>query len=802
MRVLRSRRISSDGEVTSVLALTLALAVAVLPQWSPQTAPSNLEARAKTAVAVIRGTLQVRGLQKSVRVQRDRWGVAHIYAENQHDLFFSQGFVVAQDRLFQMELWKRSGQGRLAEILGPSAVQRDIHARLLRYRGDLEAEYQSYAPDTKEILEAFTSGINGYIEEIQKPGGIGLPLEFPLGGFQPEPWKPVDCLNRMAAYSMTGNGARELHNAQLVALVGPEKAAELLELDPPVKLDPAPGIDFSGLSPALLENLVGSDVPLHFLERPPEGSNNWTVSGALTASGKPLLANDPHRVIAQPSLRYIVHLVAPGWNVIGAGEPGLPGVAAGHNEKIAWGFTIFGLDQQDLYLAPLNPEDREQYKTEHGWERMEVKTETIAVRGGAPVTVKLKFTRHGPVLWEDGKRALALRWVGAEPGTAGYLGSLALDRAGNWQEFEQAMIRWKVPSENIVYADREGNIGEHSTGLAPLRKSWTGLLPVPEAGGFEWSGFVPNSDLPHTYNPASGFVASANHKMIPKNYAYPVGFEWGSPERFRRISEVLGGAARSAHKLSLEDMEKLQNDVVSLPARELQGLLKPARGRAPAGAARLLLDWDGALRADSPEATLYEFWVAELREAVSKRFIPSEAQKIAGELSLPKTVEELSHPSSAVFGQNPETVRDRLLLETLHAAEEKLAAQLGPDPQNWAWGQLHRVLFHHPLDETAAAAQLFDRGSFPRPGDGYTVNATAFAGTSFNQLAGASYREIFDLSDWDNAVGVNVPGQSGQPESPHYDDLLPLWTRGQYFPLRYTKQAVDRETTDLLELHP
>jgi penicillin G amidase len=787
----------------SVLALTLALAAAALPLWLPQTAPSNLEARAKAAVAVIRGTLNVRGLQQSVRVQRDRWGVAHIYAGNQHDLFFAQGFVVAQDRLFQMELWKRSGQGRLAEILGPGAVQRDINARLLRYRGDMDAEYKSYAPDTKEILEAFTSGVNAYVEEIQKPGGLGLPLEFQLGGLKPEPWKPVDCLNRMAAYSMTGNGASELQNAQLVALLGPEKAAELLELDPPVKLDPAPGIDFRGLSPALLENLVGSDVPLHFRETPPQGSNNWTVSGALTVSGKPVLANDPHRVMAQPSLRYIVHLVAPGWNVIGAGEPGLPGVAAGHNEKIAWGFTIFGLDQQDLYLAQLNPDDREQYKIEQGWERMEVKTETIAVRGGAPVTVKLKYTRHGPVLWQDGKRALALRWVGAEPGTAGYLGSLALDRAGNWQEFEQAMMRWKVPSENIVYADRQGNIGEHSTGLAPLRKNWTGLLPVPEAGGFEWSGFVPNSELPHTYNPASGFVASANHKMIPENYAYPVGFQWGSPERFQRISEVLSAAAKNRHKLSLEDMEKLQNDVVSLPARELQGLLKPAAGSAPPSAARLLLDWDSALTADSPAATLYEFWVAELCDRVSKQFIPAEAQKIAGKLSLPKTVEELTHPSPAVFGQNPESRRDALLLETLQAAEEKLAAKLGRDPKNWAWGQVHRVSFVRPLGGGAPAADaLFDRGPVPRPGDGYTVNATAFLGTSFNQLAGASYREIFDLSDWDNAVGVNVPGQSGQPGSPHYDDLLPLWTKGQYFPLRYTKPSVDGETTDVLELKP
>jgi penicillin G amidase len=772
------------------------------PQAATQSAPASLQARAKAAVAQIRGTLNIHGLQASVRVQRDRWGVAHIFAQNQHDLFFAQGFVVAQDRLFQMELWKRSGEGRLAEILGPSAIQRDINARLLRYRGDMDGEYKSYAPDTKEILEAFTSGINAYIEEIQKPGGIGLPVEFQIAGFKPEPWKPEDCLNRMAAYSMTGNASSELQHAQLVAVLGAGKASELFSFDPAVKLDPAPGIDFSGLSPALLENLVGSDMRIDFHGAPLEGSNDWTISGALTATGRPLLANDPHRVIAVPSLRYIVHLVAPGWDVIGSGEPGLPGIAVGHNENIAWGFTIFGLDQQDLYLAQLNPADPEQYKTEHGWEHMEVKTETIRVRGGAPVSAKLKFTRHGPVVWEDGKRALALHWVGAEPGTAGYLGSLAVDRAENWQEFEQAMARWKVPSENIVYADRAGNIGEHSTGLAPLRKNWTGLLPVPEDGGYEWSGFVPNSELPHFYNPASGFVATANHKMIPENYGYSVGFQWGSPERFLRISEVLNAAAKGGHKLSVADMENLQNDVVSLPARELQALLKRAAGDAPSGTAKLLLDWNCALTVDSPAATLYEFWNAELRDALTKLVVPREAQKAFGKLWLPQTIKELAHPRAEVFGAQAEAARDALLLQTLQAAEQKLTAKLGADPRNRAWGKLHQVLFNHPLDISDAAARLFDRGPLARPGDGYTVNATAFAGSSFYQLAGASYREIFDLSDWDKGVGVNVPGQSGQPDSSHYDDLLPFWGNGQYFPLLYSKQAIDRETTDVLELKP
>ena len=444
-----------------------------------QPAPNpDLRSEAHKALAAISGELHIKGLQSKVQVMRDRWGVAHIYAQNQHDLFFAQGVVAAQDRLFQMELWKRAGEGRLAEILGPSAVPRDVDARALRYRGDMKSEYESYSPDTLAILTAFTDGINAYIKSLTAPGGPGLPIEFQLAGFAPDPWHPEDCLNRMAAFSMTGNAKSELEHAQALVDLGAAKAAKLFNFDPPVDLDPAPGLDLAGLSPDLLKNLVGSDHRLQFPSRAREGSNNWTVSGSLTASGKPLLANDPHRVIGLPSLRYMVHLVAPGWNVIGAGEPGLPGVALGHNEHIAWGFTIFGLDQQDLYVEDLNPANPLQYKTESGWKEMTTQREVFHVKGAPNEEIDLKFTRHGPVLWQDGKRALALRWVGSEPGTAGYLASLAIDRARNWDQFESAVVRWKVPSENLAYADTDGNIGEHSAGLAPIRK-WTGLLPVP-----------------------------------------------------------------------------------------------------------------------------------------------------------------------------------------------------------------------------------------------------------------------------------------------------------------------------------
>ncbi len=762
-----------------------------------QSSPNQFEAKA--AVSQIHGTLKLRGLQKPVSVLRDRWGVAHIYAQNQHDLFFAQGFVVAQDRLFQMELWKRSGQGRLAEILGPDALPRDVNGRLLRYRGDMNAEYQSYAPDTKQILEAFTAGINAFIADRQKPGGPGLPIEFLVAGFKPENWKPEDCLNRMAAFAMMSNVFSELRNAALVASLGEKKAADLLSLDPPVPLDPAPDSDFRDLSPKLLSGLVGSDSRIEFPPSILAESNNWTISGKLTATGKPLLANDPHRVMAVPSLRYMVHLVAPGWNVIGAGEPGLPGVALGHNQDIAWGFTIFGLDQQDLYLEELNPSNPLQYKTATGWENMKTEKETFSVRGLASVTRELKFTNHGPVLWEDGKRALALRWIGAEPGTAGYLGSLSVDRARNWSDFEAAMQRWKVPSENIVYADRAGNIGEHSVGLAPIRK-WTGLLPVPGNGDFEWSGFVPADQLPHSFNPAEGFVATANNRMIPENYPYKVGYQWYSVYRVARIKEVLNQLKTSGHKVTIDDMEALQNDVLSIPARELITLLRHG-ATSPSAEAQLLLSWDADVTRESPAAALFEIWFHELSRELLRKVAPESSWGILQELLPSEVVQYLSRPDPSVFGANPESGRDQLLVDCLQTAAQHLIELQGPDPKNWSWGKLHVVQFRHPLDK-APNASFMDLGPVSRPGDDETVDATGYDVDSFAQRYGASYREVIDTSDWDKSVAINVPGQSGQPGSVHYSDLLSLWSEGKYFPLLYSRPTIETQATDKLVLVP
>jgi penicillin amidase len=787
----------------------------------PDAASRAIETAAQSALSKTSGNLELTGLEQPVNVIRDTWGVPHIYAQNQHDLFFAQGFVAAQDRLFQMELWKRAGQGRLAEILGPKFLERDIDARLLQYRGDMAAEYDNYAPDTKQILEAFTQGINAYIGTRLAPGGPGLPLEFKLAGFSPESWKPEDCLTRMAGFPMTRNSVSELAHAEMVRVLGAQKASRLYNFDPPVELDPAQGVDFSDLSPSLLRNLVGSDVGIDF---PPStktsqaadewgsehwGSNNWVVSGQLTETGRPILANDPHRrVDTLPSLRYIVHLVAPGWDVIGATEAGSPGVEGGHNERIGFGWTVFGMDQQDLYLETLDPSNPLRYKTESGWQTMRVERQVFHIKGQPDREVDLKFTRHGPVLWESAAthRALALRSVLAEPGTAGYLACLTMDRVTNWTEFEAAVQRWKVPTHNIVYADIFGNIGEHSVGLEPLRRNWTGLLPEPGDGHFEWGPWIPTSELPRQFNPPSGVIVTANQRMIPQGFPYKVGYEWADPDRSDRINELLRQMIASGKKFTLDDMKRIQNDVTPLPARRLVHLLEQTSGNAHDAATDLLLRWDGSATRKSAAAALYELWLINLQEAVMHRLSAGAAWdtvlRDVGSWPVGLVIRHLENPDAETFGEQPQAARDRMLHETLQAAYTTLGDLQGANPSGWSWGRLHAVVFHHPLETLPEIKPLVDLGPLPRPGDSSTVMNTEFRRGSFFQTNGPTWKEILDVGAWDNSVMINTPGQSGQPGSPHYSDLLPLWDQGEYIPMLYSREAVEKHAAQRMTLEP
>jgi len=791
--------------VSAASALNLAALLVLFPLWTAQgqRTPAELKSLSRARLAQIEGQIDVAGLDSAVEVRRDRWGVPHIYARTQHDLFFAQGFVAAQDRLFQMDLWRRIGEGRLAEVLGPSYVARDRFARLLKYRGNMDAEWTSYAPDTREISTSFVAGVNAYIAQTRERP----PVEFTLLEYLPEPWTAEVPLQRMAALAMTGNAEYEVLRAQLVQAIGAKRTDELWPTIPHRSLDPAPGLALEGISTLSLGAYATAVGPV----RIPKivGSNNWVVSGRLSATGKPLLANDPHRYLDNPSLRYLTHLVGPGWNVIGAGEPGVPGIAAGHNDRIGFGFTIVGMDQQDLYVETLGPcggSDGTCYLNGGAWKPLRQVVDTILVKGESPRVVTLDFTEHGPIVNAEvtkdsagHTRAFALRFVGSEPGTAGYLAQISVNRAKDWDSFLAAASRWRLPTENLIYADVDGNIGWIAAGLMPKR-SWSGLLPVPGTGGYEWSGFRRVDELPKSYNPPKGFIVTANHDIRPPGYDVPLNYEFATPLRARRVEEVLSQGSRG-RKFSVEDFKRLQHDELSLQARALVPALLAAARRAEGSGGQLrtarwafqtLEKWDYVMRADQRAPLLFESWKRALSGIALRRAEggASEAvQAVLGESWL----DDWQTPDEPLKTFSLAT-RDSMMLAAMDTALARMRARMGGDTSAWRWGTLHTASFPHRV------ATTFDAGTVGRGGDGSTVNSTS--GSDYRQSNGASFREILDVSNWDRSVATSVPGQSGQPESDFYANLLPLWARGEYFPLVYSRAAVERETKHVLWLNP
>jgi penicillin amidase len=775
-------------------------------------------------------TIRLHGISQPIEIIKDRWGISHIYARNQKDLFFAQGFNVASDRLFQLEIWRRQASGTLAEILGPKALKKDIGSRLLRARIDLEEELRHYHPQGTEIITSFVKGINACIKLSRQRPDL-LPLEFKLLGIQPQYWKPETVVSRHNG--LFRNAGIEISLAHALRTFGEEKLRSLLVLEPQnpgLKLKE--GLDLSILSREIMdfywssrgsvrfeaEDLIGlnlrdrsSALPpsLLYPVYPPDmnftmasGSNNWVVRGNLTESGYPFMANDPHRSLQVPSLRYWVHLNAPGWNVIGGGEPALPGVSLGHNDFGAWGLTIFAIDQEDLYIYDTHPDDPNLYRYKGNWEEMEIYQETIAVKGEKPVIVDLKYTRHGPVLYEDPahNKACALRAAWLEVGSAPYLASLRMDQSRNWVEFREACRFSNTPSENMVWADRENNIGWQSVGIAPIRKNWHGLLPVPGDGRFEWEGFLPIQDLPHVLNPTEDFFATANQYNVPEGYPYSLGFMWSESYRFERIEEVL----KAGNKFSLEDMASLQQDTLSIPSRKLVPYLEGLHSdhAMTERAIRLLLSWDHDLNVESVEASIYTAWFRRLRDNVWDLMVPESERSLLPGRPLKILIDALAHPDEK-FGAHPESGRNALLLESLEQGTEDLRELLGEDMNGWVYGQerFHHVLIRHALSNAVGdeIRNKIDVGPYPRGGNGYTVNMT---GSGFNQSSGASFRIIADCSDWDNSLGTNSPGQSGNPENPHYRDLSDSWAKGQYFPVYFSRKKVEMAAENLIILEP
>ena len=757
-------------------------------------------------------TIRAAGLDQPAEILVDQWGIPHIYAKTAHDAFFAQGWNAARDRLWQLDLWRKKGLGLLAESFGPAYATRDRAARLLLYRGDIEAEWAAYGPDARGWSRAWVDGVNAYVSQVLA-GEAPLPVEFRITDTKPGLWS-LDDVVRVRAHGLNRNAEYEATRARMVANGGVKSDALRRKLDPDHDLRVPDGLDPSDVPEDVLADYLLVTRELVFeapAVSPPadtvaeQGSNNWTISPKRTATGRPILANDPHRVLVAPSIRYIVHLDAPGVTVMGAGELHLPGVTIGHNGTIAFGITVFMADQEDLYVYELNPENPRQYRYQGAWEEMRVIRETVGVRGEAPCEVELAYTRHGPVLKVDERkrRAFALRTVWSEPGTSSYRGAIRYQTATDWATFKQALTHYGAATMNFVYADTAGNIGWIPAGFFP-RRHWDGLLPVPGDGRYEWDGFLGPDELPVLFNPDQGWIATANEMNLPAGYPMEeknISFEWSDPARFERIAEVLDANDR----ITIEGNEALQTDVRNRTAlraiRLLEGLSSPDPDVASAIA--LLRAWDGFETTESAAATIVNVWMNKhLVPAVARRATTPAAADIIAAATAPSPYAILAWLER---GGLDAPTQNEIVLASLRSALDEIATRLGPDRARWNWGGLHQAAF------TPAAAAAFadpglkakmSHGPAPVGGSGQTPGASTYGMEDFKVTNGASVRFILDVGEWDNSRIINTPGQSGDPDSPHYGDLFPLWAKGQYVPMLWTRAAVEAATSQVIRLEP
>jgi len=792
-------------------------------------AASGLAAHAATVAtkpppeSVQQQTLTVQGLQKPARIVIDHWGIAHIFAANVHDAFFLQGFNAARDRLWQIDLWRKRGLGLLAKNFGAQYVAQDRAARLFLYRGDMAREWAAYAPGTREATEAFVQGINAYAQDV-RAGTKPLPPEFKLTATLPDDWQTDDVV-RIRSHALVSNVPSEVARAYVACAAGLGADRLRRKLEPPHTTVVPQGLDPCDIGEDVLNDYVLATEPVSFAPPPGtkgadnakplqvgeaaagEGSNNWVIAPSHSATGRAILANDPHRQLGVPALRYIVQLSAPGLSLIGAGEPALPGVSFGHNDSNAWGLTIFNTDQEDLYVYTLKPGDPNFYRYGNGYEAMRVIHERIEVKGDQPRDVELRFTRHGPVLALDAAkgRAVAVRTVWNEPGVSGYLGSSRMWRAQSWDDFKAARDRWGAPPLNLVYADTKGNIGWAPGGMTPVRPNWDGLMPVPGDGRYEWKGFLSGDLLPSAFNPKEGWFATANEMNLPAGYpadARKISFEWADPTRIVRIKDVLG----KIPKVSLADSMALQTDSHSAQSERLTALLAPLTSKDPdlSQALSLLKRWDHDETVGSAAAAIYEVWATKhLSPATVFMVTPEAARPFVGSGSLDAVITYLEHPDSAL-GADPAAARDALLLTSLSEALGELKSEMGPDMTGWTWGRLHHATFEPAvgvLAEPALKAQM-SMGPLEVPGSASSPRAATYRVWDFAVTAGASVRLVVDVGQWDNSVAINSPGQSGDPFSPHYRDLFPLWAAGDYVPLLYSRAAVEREAETVLTVLP
>ncbi len=770
--------------MTVIRRLAIGVVIAATSACGGSGAPASLEALSHRALAQIDGQLAVPGLREPVQVIRDEWGVPHIYAQNEDDLFFAQGYVMAQDRLWQMEMWRRWHEGRLAEIFGPAALPYDERSRLMMYRGPFDdSEWTSYHPDALKIFTAYANGVNAFIDQNRDD----LPVEFQLTGVVPEPWTAQTVVLRWASLavpSVRGHTISELQLAMNVAEYGAAEANRRAAPDPwddlvvpdgfdpglvtqdvldaaregdgdPFEPDKLPALEVVEPYRSLVKNVrtaMVSNPPI-----PTEGSNNWVMSGSRTPSGLPILANDPHRRIEMPALRYFVHLVAPGWNVIGGGEPPFVGVEEGNNEHMAWGLTFAGTDMVDTFVEQLSPDDDHLVRYGDDWEPLRVIREQIPVKGAAPHTVELEFSRHGPIFYVDHEHhlAYAAQSVDQYPGTAPYLGSFKLAQATSCEDFFDRAMYWKVPTHNLICGDDSGNIAMQVTGLTPDRDGWNGRLPVPGTGTYEWRGF--RTDLPREYNPERGYIVTANNNTTepPGYHGRPVFYHSSrgvDVSRYTRLDQILG----TDEKFTVQDHERIQHDAYSLRAARDIPLFQGWTSDDPdvEWARALIARWDAVLTKETTAGALYVQWTRLASDAAESPDTPADARRVAVE-------------------------------DGLKSAIATLTDEWGADRSTWRYGRLHTTPLRHMF------VPEFDLEPIERPGGFGTVNAD-----------GANFRRIIDLSNLDNSVASNAPGQSAQPGSPYYGNLRANLADPDYFPLLFSRERVESNAAHRLELTP
>jgi len=779
-------------------------------------------------------SVNIEGLDQRVEILKDKWGISHIYAQTEHDLFFAQGYSAARDRLFQFEIWRAQATGTTAALFGPRMVDRDHGTRLFKFRGPMADEMNHYHPRGVDIITAFVHGVNAYIDEaLDDPDS--LPLPFKLLGIQPQHWTEEVVISRHQG--LLGNIGQELNIGRAVCAIGEDAVRELqyfhphdpiLTLDPmidcesllendilhlytsyrsSIKFEPNDIVASTNRNTAQTYAQIASavkaeDINLKEHDLDDIGSNNWVVSGDLTQDGWPMMINDPHRAQSVPSLRYWVHLVGPGWNVIGGGEPEIPGVSIGHNEQGAWGLTVFGTDGEDLMVYETNPANPNQYRYQGRWEDMQVIEEVIEVKGSDSVMVELKYTRHGPVSFEDTDKnlAYAVRPAWMEVGGAPYLASLRMDQATTWEEFRDATNYSHIPGENMIWADRDGNIGWQAVGIAPLRRNFSGLVPVPGDGRYEWDGYLEIKQKPKAFNPGVGYIETSNSNYTPPDYPNldAIAYTWTDPYRWARGSELLS----SGRKFNMSDMIEFQHDYLSIPARSLVPFFKDLRAddRQVEAARQMLMDWDFRLDKGSIEAGIYVAFERQLLDNIETLKVPEEASDFLN-VGMKTSIDMLLAPDGD-FGSDPLAGRDEFLLNTLSQAVATLREKLGSNIQDWVYGQADykHALIRHPLG-AAVSEEIRSRlelGPLPRGGNGFTLGAT---GSGDNQTSGASFRIFIDTRDWDNTLGMNTPGQVGDPDSPLYDNLIDLWAKDKVFPAFYSRDKIETvlfETVDLI----